>query len=240
MKVRFVAEPYGKGIGKGGGGYRGKIVERQERSFDEAIEAASKKTGVTSCMMRSAVTGFLDEMIEDACETARVQKLGDYGKFTINVHGQFRGVNDVYDPGRQTFDMVFECGKKLKKLKPKFTLENRIAPESIEITGIMGDVSAFKQGGSCYMTWGDDTTCNGKNVQMHEGDGVVWSVTIDGREHSGPCEVFRNSAAMLDFRWPEGIPREAIGREILLSFRLRGSRADNAPVEIRRRAKLLE
>lgn len=239
MKVKFMAEAIGKGIGKGKGGYRGKIVERQERSFDEIVEATSRRVCMTSAVVRAAVTGIFEEMIEDSRETARVQKLGDIGKFAINLHGQFRGVNDVYDPDRQTLDMTFERGKKMKKISPKFALENKIEPETITVDSIMGDGSLAVEGGCSYMSWGDDTTCNGVNVQVRKGDEVVWSVTIDGKEYSGPCEVYDSTRATLDFHWPSGIPREAVGRDILLCFHLRGSRPDNAPVEVRRWVKLL-
>ena len=240
MKVKFMAEAIGKGIGKGKGGYRGKIVERQERSFDEIVEAASQRVCMSKAAVLAAVTGIFEEMIEDSRKTARVQKLGDIGKFAINLHGQFRGVNDVYDPDRQTLDMTFERGKKIKKISPKFALENKIEPETIKIDSIMGDGSLALKGGCSYMSWGDDTTCNGVNVKMHEGDEVVWSVTIDGKEYSGPCEVYSSTPATLDFHWPKGIPRAAVGRDILLCFHLHGSRPDNAPVEVRRWVKLME
>ncbi len=42
----------------------------------------------------------------------------------------------------------------------------------------------------------------------------------------------------MDFRWPEDIPTEAVGRDIALTFRLHGGKVENAPVEIVRNVRL--
>ena len=240
MNVQFHLEPNSRAIGNGGGGYRSKIDNRLSRSFDEVVEGVAKNTGQHPELVKMIAICFLEEVIRDACTTGNVQKLDDYGSFELNLHGRFEGVNDVYDPKRHTLDMTFKGGRKFKDIEPKFTLVNRVKPETIIIYGAIGKYIQGVSQGYWYMTWGYDTMCNGENVRMYEGDSVTWSVKIGKQEYSGPCEVYKNSSGTLDFRWPEGIPREAIGRELTLTFRLRGSRPENAPVEIRHHVKLFD
>ena len=50
--------------------------------------------------------------------------------------------------------------------------------------------------------------------------------------------MFNNTASTLDFHRPEDIPAEAVGRDIELTFRLRGGEADRTPVIRRRTVRL--
>ena len=69
---------------------------------------------------------------------------------------------------------------------------------------------------------------------------VTWSCKLaDGTEKSGVCDkVFNNTPCTLDFHWPEDIPAEAIGRDIVLTFRLHGGEPNRTPVIRRRTVRL--
>ena len=242
MTVKFATEPIPSAMGKGKGGFRGKIVERSSRTFEEISAAVAKSMGTSEFGVQSIVRAFFEEMVDDLCETASDQHVADYGTLTVNLRGHFDGDNDVFDPDRHELSFAFKTGRRFKKCKPKFTLENRNPPVKAHITSIVGRLEghAIAGYGCMYMVKGGDTTCNGENIKMLPGDSLTWSCKLaDGREVSGPCEVYHNDAFTCDFRWPEAIPDEAVGRDITLTWRVRGGRATGMPVVVSRTVRLL-
>ena len=55
------AHPVGDGQGRGG--WRGKIVDRSSRSFEEIAAAVAKRTGGPVYYVQSIFTGFMEETI---------------------------------------------------------------------------------------------------------------------------------------------------------------------------------
>ena len=240
MTVNYITEPIPTAMGKGKGGWRGKIVDRSSRSFEEIAAAVARRTGWSAYQVQSVFTGFMEETIRDARETGNVQQLGDYGSLKLNLRGRFEGIDDVYDPARHALAFSFTPGKRLRTCKPAFALENRVLPKYINIESVCGKDSPDSWRGMLFMIWGHDTLCNGQYVKMSGDDSVTWSCKLaDGAEKSGACDkVFNNTPCTLDFHWPEDIPAEAIGRDIELTFRLRGGEADRTPVIRRRTVRL--
>ena len=240
MTVNYITEPIPSAMGKGKGGWRGKIVDRSSRSFEEIAAAVAKRTGGPVYYVQSIFTGFMEEMIRDARETANIQQLGDYGSLKLNLRGRFEGVDDVYDPARHELAFSFTPGKRLRTCKPAFVLENRVQPKCIYVDCICGKDNPDPLRGHFFMIWGHDTLCNGKYVKMSGDDSVTWSCKLaDGTEKSGVCDkVFNNTASTLDFHWPEDIPAEAIGRDIELTFRLHGGEANRTSVVRQRTVRL--
>ena len=240
MTVNYITEPIPSAMGKGKGGWRGKIVGRSSRSLEDIAAAVAKRTGGPVYYVQSIFTGFMEEMIRDAGETANIQQLGDYGSLKLNLRGRFEGIDDAYDPARHTLAFSFTPGKRLKTCTPAFVLENRVPSKCIYVDGICGKDNPDPWRGHWFMIWGHDTLCNGKYVRMSGDDSVTWSCKLaDGTVRSGVCDkVFNNTPCTLDFHWPEDIPAEAIGRDIELTFRLRGGEADRTPVIRRRTVRL--
>ena len=240
MTVNYITEPIPSAMGRGKGGWRGKIVDRSARSLEAIAEAVAKRTGWSAYQVQSVFTGVMEETIRDAQETGRTQRLGDYGTLRLNLRGRFKGVDDVYDPARHTLAFSFTPGKRLRTCRPAFTLENKVLPKYINIENVCGKNNPDPWRGMWFMIWGHDTLCNGKYVRMSGDDSVTWSCTLaDGTVKSGVCDkVFDNTTTTLDFHWPEDIPAEAIGRDIELTFRLRGGEADRTPVIRRRTVRL--
>ena len=240
MTVNYITEPIPTAMGKGKGGWRGKIVDRSARSLEDIAAAVARRTGWSAYQVQSVFTGVMEETIRDTQETGRVQQLGGYGSLKLNLRGRFEGVDDVYDPARHALAFSFTPGKRLRACKPAFALENRVLPKYINIESVCGKDSPDSWRGMLFMIWGHDTLCNGKYVVMSGDDSVTWSCTLaDGTVRSGVCDkVFNNTPCTLDFHWPEDIPAEAIGRDIELTFRLRGGEADRTPVIRRRTVRL--
>ena len=128
MTVNYITEPIPSAMGRGKGGWRGKIVGRSARSLEAIAEAVAKRTGWSAYQVKSVFTGVMEETIRDAQETGSVQRLGDYGTLRLNLRGRFKGVDDVYDPARHTLAFSFTPGKRLRTCKPAFTLENKVQP----------------------------------------------------------------------------------------------------------------
>lgn len=240
MTVNYITEPIPSAMGKGKGGWRGKIVDRSSRSFEEIAAAVAGRTGWSAYQVQSVFTGFMEETIRDARETGNVQQLGDYGSLKLNLRGRFEGIDDVYDPARHALAFSFTPGKRLRTCKPAFALENRVLPKYINIESVCGKDSPDSWRGMLFMIWGHDTLCNGQYVKMSGDDSVTWSCKLaDGTEKSGACDkVFNNTPCTLDFHWPEDIPAEAIGRDIVLTFRLHGGEPNRTPVIRRRTVRL--
>ena len=238
--IKFKTEPIPSAMGKGQGGWRGKIIDRSTRSFDEITETIARKHGTSPSLARGILTEFFNDIIENSRETAQLQQLGDFGSLAVNLRGRFKGVDDTFDPERHNVAFVFRPGKMLKNLKPDFVLENAVEAKSVRIENAISSGKAGVERGTWYMSWGFDTHCNGRYVRMCEGDSVTWSCTLaDGTEVSGPCDgIFNNTACTLDFHWPSTIPEAAIGRDITLTFKLRGERADGTPITIRKTVHL--
>ena len=240
MTVNYITEPIPSAMGRGRGGWRGKIVDRSSRSFEDIAAAVAKRTGGPVYYVQSIFTGFMEEMIRDAGETANIQQLGDYGSLKLNLRGRFEGIDDAYDPARHELAFSFTPGKRLRTCTPAFALENKVQPKCIYVDCICGANNTDPLRGHWFMIWGHDTRCNGKYVRMSGDDSVTWSCTLaDGTEKSGVCDkVFDNTTTTLDFHWPEDIPAEAIGRDIVLTFRLHGGEANRTPVIRRRTVRL--
>ena len=238
MKVKFITESISSAMGKGKRGYRGKIVDRSTRSFDDIVAAVAKTYGLRKELVKSIVTGFFEEAVEGACENGEIQHIGGYGSLALNLCGRFEGVDDTFDPARHRLEFSFTPDRRLKRRKVRFELENKVPRRQVVIESACGNGPAVNYG-VWFMLWGKDVLCNGKNVKMVPGDSVAWACTLpDGTERSGPCDVFKNTDTTVDFRWPEDIPTEAVGRDIALTFRLRGGKVENAPVEIVRNVRL--
>ena len=77
MTVNYITEPIPSAMGKGKGGWRGKIVNRSSRSLEEIAAAVAKRTGWSAYQVQSVFTGVMEETIRDAQETGNVQRLGD-------------------------------------------------------------------------------------------------------------------------------------------------------------------
>ena len=240
MTVNYITEPIPSAMGKGKGGWRGKIVDRSARSLEAIAEAVAKRTGWSAYQVQSVFTGVMEETIRDTQETGRTQRLGDYGTLRLNLRGRFEGIDDAYDPARHELAFSFTPGKRLRTCKPAFALENKVPPRCIYVDGICGKDNPDPWRGMWFMIWGHDTLCNGKYVRMSGDDSVTWSCKLaDGTEKSGVCDkVFDNTACTLDFHWPEDIPAEAIGRDIELTFRLQGGETDRTPVIRRHTVRL--
>ena len=240
MTVNYITEPIPSAMGKGKGGWRGKIVDRSARSFEEIAMAVARQTGWRDYQVQSIFRGVMEEAIRDARERGGIQHLGDYGSLALNLRGRFDGVDDTYDPARHALAFSFTPGKRLKACKPSFTLENKVQPKYINIECVCGVNSPDPRRGNWFMIQGRDTLCNGKYVKMTGDDAVTWSCKLaDGTVKSGVCDkVFNNTTVTLDFHWPEDIPDEAVGRDIELTFRLSGGDAARVPVVRRRTVRL--
>lgn len=234
MSIKFITRPYSDTFGKGKGGYRGRIVNRGSRTFDDISQAVADRLGTSRHHVEAVFSEVMDEVIRDSLGTARLQKLGEYGSFTINLRGRFTGIDDHFDPKRHWLELKFTNGAKMKNLKPAFELENEAKGGVVTLTAIAGDPDRYKMPVTSpyYMVWGLDTFCVGQNCQLCEGeDTATWSTELaDGSTHSGPLTVFQNDAGVLDFRWPSSIPEAAVGRQVTLTFCFRGPRVDSAPV----------
>lgn len=240
MNVQFITRPYSKKLGKGEGGYRGRIIGRTSRSFKEIAEAASSHLGTSAHQVEAVFSEVMDEIIRDACQSARIQNLSDYGSLTLNLHGKFDGIDDRFDPSRHSLEFKFTNGKALKNVRPGFELENITKGAKIELLGMAADPDLFGPPVERrFMAWGLDTYCQGSEIQLCEGAAATWACKLaDGSTHAGPVEVFNNDKFLLDFRWPSGIPEAAIGRELTLTFRFRGSQADSVPITRQYKVKL--
>ena len=107
MTVNYITEPIPSAMGKGKGGWRGKIVGRSARSLEDIAAAVAKRTGWSAYQVQSVFTGVMEETIRDAQETGRTQQLGDYGSLKLNLRGRFEGIDDAYDPARHTLAFSF-------------------------------------------------------------------------------------------------------------------------------------
>ena len=62
MSVQFITRPYSKKLGKGEGGYRGRIVGRTSRSFKEIAETLGIPLGTALTWMHAATLRLKKEL----------------------------------------------------------------------------------------------------------------------------------------------------------------------------------
>ena len=125
MTVNYITEPIPSAMGKGKGGWRGKIVGRSSRSLEDIAAAVAMRTGWSAYQVQSVFTGVMEETIRDTQETGRTQRLGDYGTLRLNLRGRFEGIDDVYDPARHELAFSFTPGKRLRTCKPAFVINEK-------------------------------------------------------------------------------------------------------------------
>lgn len=232
MSITFRTEPIPSSMGKGAGGYRGRITGRPDgRTLDEIAAAVAQRSACTAAQIKCIFTDVWDEVLRDACRTGRSQCLGDFATLALNLHGRFDGIDDHFDPKRHTLKFTLTPGRKLRKPATTFEIENVIKSPQIVIHSIVGEFDGRILPEDRYMIWGRETLCTGVYLLLKEGTIPTWSCKLaDRTECSGALDVCENDTCVLNFRWPAEIPEAAIGQTVTLHFTFRGKEDDSVPV----------
>ena len=70
--------------------------------------------------------------------------------------------------------------------------------------------------------FGHDISVVGKDLDLLEGDSATWKVALGGQTLSGEFTVLENDPIHLLLKWPEAIPRSAIGCKLEFTLASRG------------------
>lgn len=220
---------------KGGAKYRAMLSAKGTVDMDEILEEASKKAHTEPSVLRHHFESVMNEMISGVLEDGRRRRFGDYFTLRLDIRGSFDTVESELEDGQKpTFN--FELHDEFRKAAAKAKLENEVRERRVALV----DISSTNLNGAKikpnHILWGYDITMAGYGMRpVLPGDELTWSfVDAQGMEHSGTCgqpiDEWPNDKTVDGYfcvntaKWPQDMPRSAIGRKIKFTIKTRAGR----------------
>ena len=205
-----------------GGGYKAKMCARKTVDVLDVIGEMARALNLSPKTLALHFEAVMEAVMQEAATTGRICRLGDYFTLEPHVRGRFDGIDDTFDPSRgHAVVFTVKSGRKLKKPRTDLVPENERRPCVAKIKSVLS-VDAGPRPKYGRLVFGHDISVVGKDLDLLEGDSATWKVALDGQTLSGEFTVLENDPIHLLLKWPEAIPRSAIGCKLEFTLASRG------------------
>ena len=211
------------------GGYRA-VVDNDGyvKDMDDILAETSDRFGLKAPQLKMCMEAVLDTMIKKVAQDGIRRRFGNYFTLRLDIKGRFDGKDSKPD-GSQRPCFKLQMLSAFKEAARKIQLVNEVKRTRIYVDHVLSFARPVKG----VVFWGLELNFGGKNLgPVCDGDHVDWSFTdAHGERHTGTCgapychEEMRNLRMPFNFtlgKWPEDMPRSAIGREVTFTYYSRG------------------
>ena len=197
------------------------------KDTDDILEETADRFGIKAPHLKMCMEAVLDTMIKRVADDGIRRRFGNYFTLRLDIKGRFDGKDSKPDGSRRPC-FKLQMLSAFKEAARKIELVNEVKRTRIYVDHVL----SYERPVIGVVFWGLELNFGGKNLgPVCDGDHVDWSFTdANGERHTGTCgapycrEDMRNVKWHFNStlaKWPEDLPRSAIGREVTFTYHSR-------------------